>query len=604
MKFKKFIYIAAALPLLATPSCLDFDEPGAELVDSPYVDPNVPKGVPDKIDFSKTPTEEEFYAAIGELENDFGMLKSGSYYALGSKEGRVSDTHAYQYFCGMTTHPIAGYYINSQSWSGKLPSAGSYYYEYMDGPYGHLTSVKNQVAPLLNKDAANVIPELKACALLIYDIAAARCIDIYGAVPYKNHKENQETNPFTYDDPFDSYVAIVQNINDINDCFKNFETRPDWYKEIYNAISYDFDGITQDHSVESWRRLANSVKLRLAMHIVKFNSELAKQWAEEAVAEGVVETYDQESGAMIVTGQSTNPVKGLSVDWGDSRCSAQFYSLLSSLNHPMRDIWFDKNAGDITSKWTGEVTPKGTIIAAIRGGVGVPGTQGIATNHMFAYSTTRIDGVLEDGTIYRSQIAAAPVYMMKVSEVEFLRAEGALRGWNMGGDAQYWYEKGVRDMAIADRTLGAEDTHPWSEYVDEYMELEKAVPFTYHDPYDDENDDESPVTIGVKWNNSDTPEVKLEKIITQKYISMFPNDSSEAWTEMRRTGYPRLLPIINLDEYSDGSLHDGDIIRRIPFPGRGTQLGLDDINNSGIEALGGPDMQGTRVFWDVDAPNF
>lgn len=33
---------------------------------------------------------------------------------------------------------------------------------------------------------------------------------------------------------------------------------------------------------------------------------------------------------------------------------------------------------------------------------------------------------------------------MYAAEAAFLRAEGALKGWNMGGDAKTFYEKGVR----------------------------------------------------------------------------------------------------------------------------------------------------------------
>lgn len=41
-----------------------------------------------------------------------------------------------------------------------------------------------------------------------------------------------------------------------------------------------------------------------------------------------------------------------------------------------------------------------------------------------------------------------PVYIVKASEVYFLRAEGALRGWNMGGGtAQSYYEKGLLHLS-------------------------------------------------------------------------------------------------------------------------------------------------------------
>ncbi|WP_289290074.1 SusD/RagB family nutrient-binding outer membrane lipoprotein, partial [Muribaculum intestinale] len=58
------------------------------------------------------------------------------------------------------------------------------------------------------------------------------------------------------------------------------------------------------------------------------------------------------------------------------------------------------------------------------------------------------------------------------------------------------------------------------------------------------------VSIGVKWNEADDDETKLEKIITQKYIGNFPM-SAEAWTTFRRTGYPRLFPVYLNPMYPD-----------------------------------------------------
>lgn len=95
---------------------------------------------------------------------------------------------------------------------------------------------------------------------------------------------------------------------------------------------------------------------------------------------------------------------------------------------------------------------------------------------------------------------------------------------------------------------------------------------------------------------------QIGKIITQKYIAGFPY-SYEAWNDLRRTGYPKIFPVLNVED-GDGSLVQGDLIRKIPLPGRDTSAGLSDIQTSGIEALGGTDTQGTRVWWDVEGSNF
>ena len=96
-------------------------------------------------------------------------------------------------------------------------------------------------------------------------------------------------------------------------------------------------------------------------------------------------------------------------------------------------------------------------------------------------------------------------------------------------------------------------------------------------------------------------ETKLEKIITQKYIALFPL-STEAWTEMRRTGYPKVFPVLNADD-GDGSIEQGDMIRRIPW-NASDPIVQQLIEASGLATLGGEDLQSTRLWWDVDAPNF
>ena len=138
--------------------------------------------------------------------------------------------------------------------------------------------------------------------------------------------------------------------------------------------------------------------------------------------------------------------------------------------------------------------------------------------------------------------------------------------------------------------------------IDSYMQLEHAVPYTYNDPTGSTESIESAIKIGVKWNDSDSPEVKLEKIITQKYIAGFPY-SFEAWVDLRRTGYPRLFDVLNVDD-SDSSLKQGDIIRRLPFPDTQDGSVLQDVERTGLKGLNGPDVVGTRLWWDVNTSNF
>ena len=44
--------------------------------------------------------------------------------------------------------------------------------------------------------------------------------------------------------------------------------------------------------------------------------------------------------------------------------------------------------------------------------------------------------------------------------------------------------------------------------------------------------------ITIKWKDDAGEEEKLERLITQKWIAMWPL-GQEAWSEYRRNGYPR-----------------------------------------------------------------
>lgn len=573
-------------------SCLDFDMPTDTFTGGQTdLDPVVYKGKADSIDYWKNISEEGFNEAQSRLSQYFGQMQTAQYYLRGGKDGQYPGPHQYQYVYNITVDNYAGYMVVPHNFAhggdGLLNSTYAYNQGYCDGPYGAFLGIKNNIANMINHPMIDSIPELKAIGLLIFDYSAQEMVDLYGSIPYFDHKANKESNPFTFNKMEEIYISIVDNLDTINACLKHFETRPDWYKAGVQSILSQNDVISQDKSVESWRRLANSLKLRMAVHIAKVQPDKAKKWAEEAVQAGVIETTAQEMYLDPLMLGYTNPLSEIAISWGDTRLNASFESLLASLKHPYLEYVFEKNSNIIVNKDDAtDIMQANTRIIGLRAGIRMSPGQAYKDNFRIAYSSIKNN----------TEMAGAPLYVMKLSEVQFLRAEGDLRGWTMGGSAQSFYEAGIQNARVEHRL-----TPLYPNYVDEYMSLEAAVPYKYEDQYDHSNDIESVTTIGVKWNEGDSKETKLEKIITQKYIAAFPY-SYEAWNDLRRTGYPKLFPVLNVED-GDGSLVQGDIIRRIPLPGRDTSVGLSDINTSGLDALGGDDKQGTRVWWDVEGAN-
>lgn len=542
--------------------------------------------------YDRQPTEEEVTDAIAGLNAEFGMAQAGRYCLRGGKEGAYPGPHAYQIQYSFGPDLYAQYFTvpHYDFMYGTLTSTYDISAEFNSGPLGAYTRAKEAFMPLLTSPMVNNIPEIKAVNLLFYCLAAQENADLSGPYTYIDDQKNTE-NPKNYNDLRTIYYSIVDYLDNIVACLKNYEDRPEWYKEMIGGVlaqHHDTNRnyfLEDDLSFDTYIKLANSLKLRMAMHIVKVEPQTAKRWAEEAVASGVIERVDEQQGIFPTFLGFTHPLVEIN-SWGDLRLCASFESLLMSLDHPYTKYLFLPNSYDITNEKTGKITPAGTRLCGIRAGTLVGEGQVYGMNQRQAYST------FDHKKFYMS-----PLYFIKWAEVDFLRAEGALRGWDMGGSAQDFYERGIKNAFVEDPSRKSE----YSNYVDYYMQLAEPVDYIQTDPMGDGSSWPSVTKIGVKWNDADNNETKLEKIITQKYIALFPL-STEAWTELRRTGYPKLFPVLNPGD-GDGSIMNGDMIRRIPWVPKDPKL-QDIINRYAIPALGGPDKQATRLWWDVDKPNF
>lgn len=595
MKINKFKYAIAVLPLLGATACMDFDTPSDEFApNETVVDPTVYHGDADALDYEIQPTEEDVDAAMNALSTSFSQVINGQTALLGGKDGAPLQEHYYQQVYNMTIDCYAGYFtlINSGFMEGTMETTYTYNNKYCEGPYGRFLDMKNNMANFLNRDESNSVVELKAIVLLMFDIVSQEVTDIFGSIPYVDHKANKETNPFKFNKGIDIYYSIIQNLDDIDACLANFENRPQWYKDKLNAKLAQIDQCTITRSFDTWRRIANSLKLRMAMHLVKVAPADAKRFAEEAVAAGVVESKEQQAGVFGGTslGSRSHCLSVIISVWNDTRVNASFISLLSSLQHPYMNYLFSKNSNPIINSSTGEVMDPNTAVVGVRAGLRMEPSQQYFSNMRYAYSQLNYSDDPNENATWM------PFYVIKWAEIDFLRAEGALRGWTMGGTPEFFYNRGIDNADCSD--VFEMPSGDYDMYLADYKELEEAVPYKYVDPMDHANDIESVTKIGVKWDNGDDPETKLEKIITQKYIATFPY-SYEAWVDLRRTGYPKIFPVLNPRLGNDQSLADGEIIRRARLPWGDTQAGQTDIQDSGIDALGGPDVFATRLFWDL-----
>ena len=614
---KIFVYAALALSAFGMQSCLDYDTPGDEFnANQTVVPPVISSGKADVIDYEKVISDEGVAEAIMALDDNIRTAQTGVYGIRGGKDGGAPVAHAYQFCYSLGPDNYVQYfcvphydfpYSNFTLRSTYDMCKGS-----IGGPGSGFSSAKLYIAPLLNTEKIDSVPELKAIFLTLFNYSAIENTDLFGPMPYEEFKALRDKSPFKYNDVRTIYYGVKKNLDDAVACLKYYkDNRSEAYKQELANVMYSYLTIVNDpysktwEDMEPWIRFANSLKLRMAIHMSGIEPETAKTWAEEAVRDGVITDVDNEVAIYPVFSGKDHPLVEIT-GWSDAVMGASFLNLLENLDHPYMKYLFTKNSvGLAKSPQAVEgsscpaTTPANSVYVGMRDGVAPGEGQAAANNPYCGYS------MLDKAYLAQTQ---APLFLMKCSEVYFLLAEGALRGWNMGGTAKQFYEQGIRNASLESRSFTG---NKYNELVDDYLNVEAPKGIAYVDPQGLTPDMPSVTKIGVKWNEGDSPEVKLEKIITQKYIASFPY-SYESWVDLRRVGYPKLFPILGVAD-SDGTIKAGDskvqtkenIMRRIPWASDDPQT-KEDIANTGIPALGegATDTQGQHLWWDNGASNF
>ena len=113
--------------------------------------------------------------------------------------------------------------------------------------------------------------------------------------------------------------------------------------------------------------------------------------------------------------------------------------------------------------------------------------------------------------------------------------------------------------------------------------------------YSTANDNTYITTGNVAWNSAASTDAKLKKIITQKWIALYP-DGNEAWAEFKRTGYPELMPVYKSDN-PDINPAAGQFVKKLRYPDAERR---DNPHATESTLNGGKgDGMNVRVWWDV-----
>lgn len=496
--------------------------------------------------------------------------------------------HKYQYYRSNTIDNYAGYWTTTKANFAFGPALPTLYFEpngYMGGAMDNQLFIysKNAVlyAATMEDEDGNDIrkPEWRAVALIIQAYLGHDVVDVFGVAPFMSWRNGERTN-LTYQSGPDVYKQIFADIDEAIAILKETQPSEADFQRVEGTDPYKS---CCDWDWRRWVKFANSIKLSMAMNMVDYNDPdpvygpdskpfVAQNIAEEAVKDevGVLIPGDRDI-AYITPKDDTRKVcvYAIGEDWDDIRLNASMENILKHFKSPLLSIWFA--AGSYPVK-----NPAGVQAPA--------GIYGVRAGIMAQNIPSKQAGYGPFAILNRNQMAMDQPFM-KLAEVTFNRAEGALRGWDMGGDPKTLYEQAIRECF---------DKWGVSDQADAYLAQDELPAVEYRDYYDRNNDIMGRVTIGVAWNESDSKELKLEKIITQKWIANFPM-SLASWSTYRRTGYPRLFPVrFNNLEGVDTELQ----IRRHKF--NETENNATQMSQI-LELMGGSQTCGDRVFWDVNS---
>ncbi|WP_291153760.1 RagB/SusD family nutrient uptake outer membrane protein [Flavobacterium sp. UBA7680] len=487
------------------------------------------------------------------FEQDFNHIKGG-FAPMFNNIQVLTPEWVYQLQQGLNCDIWSGYMSTPTGFAGGINNTT---YSLVDGWNGFIwdyaySNVMFNAYDIAQKSKGKY-DQFYALSLILKVEGMHRLTDTFGPIIYSKFGTTDST--IEYDSQQEVYNQMFSELD-----FAVAElTKREDAGEASTFATTDMSGY--GGSYKAWAKFANTLRLRLAMRIVKINPALAKTQAEKAIAHKYGVFTTNADLFKVVSPVYTNPIATISGAWLDIRMSADMESIMGGYNDPRLATYFDTS-----TQFPGQY-------------------KGVRTGIDIAAKSDHQDfsGI---GAVVRSK----EIVLFTTAEAYFLRAEGALRGWNMGGDAKSLYEAGI---AASFEQRGASGA---AAYIADNVKIAKA----YVDPNFPVNNSPALNNVTIAWDAAATNEVKLQKIITQKWIAGFP-EGQEAWSDYRRTGYPKLFPV--LKNYSGTTITTEFGVRRINFV-QSEKAGNAGGVATGVAKLGGADNGGTRLWWDTTGANF
>src|SRR5574341_501587 len=320
---------------------------------------------------------------------------------------------------------------------------------------------------MIDKGVKSATPNWEAVGRIMKAYTFSVMTEAMGDLPYTQALKGDSILQPAYDKQSDIYNAL----------FTEFTTASGLINPT--GVGFSNGDLVYAGDMAEWRKLANSLRLRLAMHIQKANAAKAASEAAAAVAAGVFTSNADNAGLSYLTGSpNQNPIYTNHLSRDDYGMSRTLVDSLRGRSDPRLPVYAQPND---TGAYMG-------LQNGLNDGAGPP-----------------LKYVSRYGAYWRQQ-PDANMYFMTYAEVLLLEAEAAERGWITGTPATLYaaaIRASMEQHGVANSDINTSLAKPSVVYV--------------------------PGATG------------LRQIAYELWVALYMN-GMEAWNEWRRTQWPPLMP--------------------------------------------------------------
>lgn len=366
------------------------------------------------------------------------------------------------------------------------------------------------------KEQANKLAIIELLTVYSYQ----NLVDVFGDIPYSEAMDITNIAP-KYDDAFTIYKDLLLRVDN---ALSNLDV---------SAASFGSADLYYDGKVTNWIKFGNSLKVKLAVNLADYDESLSKTTMEAAAPLAFTSNADNAVLAYSSSSPNTNTLYvDLVLSGRDDFVPANtIIDIMNSLVDPRMDRYFT-NKIDTSSE-------AGVEKLAYVGGIyGVPSDIADYSHVGDTIALPTFHGIL-----------------LTYDEVLFYLAEGAARGFSVGGTVDELYDAAITNSILSWGGTAAQATA--------YL-AKPDVAYT---------------TATGTWQ---------EKIGTQEWIAYYTR-GLEGYTSWRRLDFPVLNMSPTISSYSE-------IPKRFTYPVN--EQTLNKANYTSASAAIGGDLLTTKLFWD------